>query len=242
MAVTDQDIRAWALERGEDISERGRVPKALRDAYAAEHPEPEDGPVFEDAEMPTAESERAPDVSRDSPTRRAREAFTRARGRQTRRTKKAKTVHARVAVDRLIARGWEMMARAVQPVNLPVARVLHMQAPIAGLILEDEIKGTLVDRVLQPIARTEKRGETIFALVGPPVLVGLLTSRPQLAPVVIPMLKESLAVWLDIAGPKMEVQAVRAKEFQEKYGDQIDAIIAMLLAEPEEIVNDQPAQ
>lgn len=236
--MTDQDIRAWA-ERTGNLPESGRVTKAVRDKYATENESGEVSVEFEDTPMPQTSSERPPDVSGDSPVTRARGLLKRTGERRKTRTRSTvKKTHPRVAVDRLIGRGWEMMARAVQPVNLPVARVLHMQAPIAGMILEDEIKGSFIDRVLQPLARTEKRGETVFALVGPPILVGVLTSKPQLAPVVVPMLKESLAVWLDIAGPKLEVQAERTKEFQEKYGDQIDAIIAMILAPVEEMVSD----
>lgn len=235
--MNDQDIREWA-ERTGNLPDSGRVTKAVRDAYTAEHESSDSAPAFEDTVMPTASSERAPDVSGDSTVTRARGLLKRAGQKRTQTRRAPKKTHPRVAVDRLIERGWEMMARAVQPVNLPVARVLHMQAPVAGLILEDEIKGTVIDRVLQPLARTEKRGETALALVGPPVLVGVLTSKPELAPVVIPLLKESLAIWLDIAGPKMEVQAERAKEFQEKYGDQIDAIISMILAPVEEMVGD----
>jgi hypothetical protein len=127
-----------------------------------------------------------------------------------------------------------MIARQIAPINPPMARVLHMQAPIAGLVLEDEIKGTVVDKVLQPIARTEKKGEVVFGLAGPPVLVGILTAKPHLAPVLIPALRESLATWLDISEGKTEIIEERAKKFQEKYGERVDAIIEMILAPIEE--------
>lgn len=36
-AVSVADIRAWAVENGWDISERGRVPKVIVDAYHEAH-------------------------------------------------------------------------------------------------------------------------------------------------------------------------------------------------------------
>ncbi|MGJ3508964.1 histone-like nucleoid-structuring protein Lsr2 [Enemella sp. A6] len=32
------EIRAWAIEAGHELSPRGRVPKEIREAYAAAHP------------------------------------------------------------------------------------------------------------------------------------------------------------------------------------------------------------
>jgi hypothetical protein len=209
------------------VADKGRLPKGLRDAYV----------VREDAEAPTGGLdeagpqegiERVPETppNLDPPiTSKARRLFQTGTVKRTGNKKKAP----RVAIDRLIERSWEMMARIVQPVNLPVARVLAMQAPVAGLILEDEIKGTVVDRILQPIARTEKKGEAAFALVGPPLLVGVLTSKPELAPVVVPILRESLAVWITVAGPKLEIQAKRNEEFEQKFGVQIDALLQQFL-------------
>lgn len=239
--MSDQDIREWARNKGQDISPTGRIPKAVRDAYTAEQNDGGVSVTFEDTPMPETVSERRPDVAGDNLGTRARTLLNRTKQTRRTRTSKPKKTYPRMPVDRLIGRAWEGLARFVQPVNLPVARVLAMQAPVAGMILEDEIKGTLVDRLLQPIARTEKHGETAIALIGPPLLVGVLTSKPHLAPVIVPALRESLAVWIDIAGPKIEIQEERAKEFKEKYGDRIDAILEMILAPAEvEIIDQTP--
>lgn len=135
----------------------------------------------------------------------------------------------RVAVDRLISHAWTVLARVVAPVSMPVARVLELQAPVAGLVLEDVVKGTVVDRVLQPLARIEGGGETAFAMIGPPLLVGMLQNRPNMAPVLVPILREALRTWIIVAGPKLERVAEQEIKFQEQYGARIDQLIEYIL-------------
>jgi len=86
--------------------------------------------------------------------------------------------------------------------------------------------------MLQPLARAEEKGEIAFALIGPPLLVGALTTKPEFSPILIPMLKESLRVWIDVAGPKLKLVEEREKAFAEKYGDRIDAMLEMFFAPP----------
>jgi len=126
------------------------------------------------------------------------------------------------------------LAQLAQPINLPVARVLDVQAPIAGLLLEDMVKNTIVDRFLQPLARIESGGEVAFALMGPPLLVAAIQAKPEMQMILVPLLKESLRTWIDVAGPKLEEVAKRDQAFQEKYGQRIDDMIAMFFAVPDE--------
>ena len=142
---------------------------------------------------------------------------------------KSRTPKARVSVDKLIGGLWQVAAQLTAPINLPVARVLDMQAPVAGMLLEDVVKDTVVDRILQPIARFESGGETAFALMGPPLLVGLLTSKPQLAPILVPVLRQSLMSWIEIAGPKLEAVTKKEEKFHEQYGQRIDDMIAYFI-------------
>lgn len=146
----------------------------------------------------------------------------------------AKPRQPRVSIDKLIGHAWQMLAQMAQPINLPVARVLDMQAPVAGLVLEGVVKDTIIDRILQPIARVEAGGEIVFALMGPPILVGVLTQKPQLAPLLVPILKESLRTWIDVAGPQLEEVAKRDQKFQEQYGQKIDDMIALIFLPTEE--------
>jgi len=140
----------------------------------------------------------------------------------------------RVPIDKFIGHAWQMLAQVIQPVNLPVARVLAVQAPVAGMVLEGVIKDTIVDRILQPIARVEAGGEIAFAIMGPPVLVGVLSVKPHLAPVLVPLLRESLRSWIDIAGPQMEKVAKQEQDFEDKYGQRIDDMIEFFMTPPPE--------
>lgn len=139
----------------------------------------------------------------------------------------------RVPIDKFIGHAWQMLAQVIQPVNLPVARVLAVQAPVAGMVLEGVVKDTIIDRILQPIAKVEAGGEIAFAIMGPPILVGVLSAKPHLAPVLVPLLRESLRSWIDIAGPQMEKVAKQEQDFEDKYGQRIDDMIEFFMTPPE---------
>ena len=181
--------------------------------------------IVPDEEEGSRVEERAPRMSTPLSTR-VRDLAERVK--TPRKSAGSRTRSPRVPIDKLISHGWQMLAQMAQPINLPVARVLDMQAPVAGLVLEGVVKDTIIDRILQPLARVEAGGEIAFALMGPPILVGVLTQKPHLAPVLVPFLKESLRTWIDIAGPQLERVAEREQKFQEQYGQKIDDMIAMI--------------
>jgi hypothetical protein len=142
----------------------------------------------------------------------------------------SKTRAPRVGVDKLIGTVWAMFAQVAQPINLPVARVLTIQAPVAGLVLEGVVKDTIVDRLLQPLARAQQGGEVAFAIIGPPLFVGLLSNKPEMAPVLVPLLKQSLRSWIDVAGPQLEKVKKQEEKFENEYGAAIDEMIEFFLA------------
>jgi hypothetical protein len=225
-----QDIREWGIANGFNVLEGSPVlPKGLRQAFLEAHrtsePDGDDGD-----EVTRIVEETKPRIPKRTVVDRARELTD----RKTLRSKLDKIKRPRISVDRIVGRGWEMLARIVQPVNLPIARVLEVQAPVAGLILDSIIKDTLVDRILQPMAQAEEKGEVAFALIGPPLLVGLIQAKPEMQAVLVPALKEALRVWIDVAGPKIEIVKKRDAEFQAHYGQAIDEMIAMFFAPPEE--------
>jgi hypothetical protein len=123
------------------------------------------------------------------------------------------------------------MALARRPEAIPVARVMDMQAPVAGLIGEELLKGTIVDRLLQPLARGGAKAEMAVALVAPPLLVGIMTAQPGTFPVLRPMLKMSMMTWMEVAEPQMRKVQKRAETWSEKFGDvDLDAMIDALWA------------
>lgn len=74
----------------------------------------------------------------------------------------------RISVATLIEDGWYQFAEIFEGVP-PLFRCLTMEAPFAGMLMEDAVKGTVIDLVLQPLARNEQRMNTIGGLVGLPL-------------------------------------------------------------------------
>lgn len=219
---TDDQIRAWAVEHGYKVGERGRVNKAAREAYEREHGlgaagdderdlyaaaagtygegdgdyitagEPPGGPepgADEWAGDDTAQDERRPTRGRKGRGRGGlRAAFTRprmpaaaklARPRRERQPR-ARPQHKWVSVRNLIEEAYGELGWAAKPIP-PLSRMFYAQAPIAGIVLEPAVKGTLPDRlVLQPLARNYEKYKAVTGLVGPPVaLMAVMATAPR---------------------------------------------------------------
>lgn len=263
----DAEVRAVLRRHGVAVTSRGKLGdrhyKAYEDiqrgaAAAADNsadswdgPD-DDGDIIEAVVPPAADNNADEDTQpQEQPQeRRPRRVRTpgpsigdRLRGKKTGSSTRKKTRHARVPVDRLISRGWGTAARLVSPVSQATARTLALQSPVAGLILEDAVKGTVVDTVLQPVARAEERAEKVFALAGPPLLVmaiehaqGLEEPARQLRlAVLVPMLEEALGLWVKIAGDKVETAAARM-EANAATQAEISRLLAIIFPQAE--VND----
>lgn len=213
------DIRQWGAENGWDVSGE-RLPQGLRSAY--DDSSNGDGPVDDDG--PEIE-ERAPQIVKANPVDRVRGMVAKARDTKPRKAVRGKLSKPRISVEKFISGAWAFLGTAAQSYHPPVARVLEMQAPVAGMILEDVVRDTIVDRVLQPLARGMNGGEVAFALLGPPLLVAALSARPDRANVLVPMLKQSLRSWVSIAGDKLEQIQKQEDDFEDKYGKRVDEMI-----------------
>lgn len=220
-----QDIREWAEANGHELPGRG-IPVAVRRAYDDAHTEPDTDLNEQSREQfDDVVEERPPSIKEPTPIERVRSIADRVKRSNTRKPRAVKARKPRVSVDRFVSRGWQFIAQAIQPISMPTARVLDIQAPVAGLVLEDVVKGTVVDRVLQPLARTTAAGEVVFALVGPPAIVAAIHRRPEAAPFLIPFLKEALRSWIDVAGDKVQISKERDEKFEQEYGQKIDEMI-----------------
>lgn len=234
------DIREWAEATGHDLTGVKGVTAPIRRAYDSAHPDPEVFISQSDEDSGDTVQEKAPVIKELSPADKARSIVSRVRasGGSATKAKPRKPSKPRVAVDRFITRAWSFVAQAIQPINPPMARMLDVQAPVAGMVLEDTVRGTLADKLLQPLARAEGQGEVVFALLGPPLLVGAITARPEMAPLLVPILKEAMRSWIDIAGDKIEVAKKRDQDFEDKYGMQIDAMLGYIFDGPQETPGD----
>lgn len=242
MPAAPADIRKWAKGKGREVTQRGPLPAELVTEYEAEHqgadlePGPDDfGPepaVSEPGPPPPDLTEKAP---RPVVTPRGRGLAAvldkTSRGPRPGKDKpgRARKAHPRVPVDKLISTGWGLLASFARPIP-PTSRLLRLQAPVAGVLLEDVVRGTVVDRLLQPIARGEESGKAMAALLGPPVLVTMISLQPSALPVLLPMLRHSLLIWCEVAGPKMKLAVAREADFEETYGETVDDMIELILA------------
>jgi len=263
---TATEIRAWARANGHDVPGRGNIPNGIREAYDLAHPVLDGaggspgspGPDYPDDEFETLFVEPPDDefdelaMAEEKPRRPKprtrtpaaspgpRRFWQRGQGRGV----KAKRAP-RVSTEDLLGSLWRGAAKLATPLP-PLQRTLRIQAPVAGMILEDTVKGTAADLVLQPFARLAGQGKVISALIGPPVIVTALTvhvqTRAQMQPPQDPnpffvsagieALRSSLMAWMDIAGPRFEEAVRREREFEEKYGQSVDDLIAFLLSPP----------
>ena len=109
---------------------------------------------------------------------------------------KAKVVHKRVHTGDVATFAWMGAAQAVSRRDVPVGRVLAMQAPFVGDAFDEAVRGTVVDRALQPLARANARAEGLGALIGVPLLVGMMEHAPESRPLVEPLLRQFLGTML----------------------------------------------
>lgn len=250
--TTDAEIRAWAKESGVDCPTRGMVPKAVRDQYEAARPEgdnPRLSPSEPAGEHGYAEAETAPtrpqgptaghpDEVAPTPPPSRFGSLRRAPGRGPAKTK---TEHRRVSLEDLASGVWGALGGAAKSYGLvPTGRALEMQAPIAGMILEDTLRGTVVDKLAQPFARGGETMKELSALVGVPVLVTMISVKPETQGVAVPILRRLMRDWAIIAGPKIKAREKRERKALEALGvdeqgldDLVDGWLSAMFAAPE---------
>jgi hypothetical protein len=229
--LSDAEIRDWARERGEDVTERGPIPKALRARYELAHGFNEaDGPT--DADFDVTEPGPPPaDITETRPRAVATPRKTAGWfGRGKQKGKPAGKRKARVPLDDTIAFAWRLLGAVAKP--LPAtSRLLKIQADAAGRILEPALKDTLADRILQPFARVSHTSEAVAVLVVPPAVITAMQLNPQTIPFLMPVLRESLMRMVKVAGPAMAEGMRAEREFEAEFGGTVDDLIALLLSD-----------
>jgi hypothetical protein len=255
--ASDSEIRAWAHEHGIKVSSKGRVPEAVRGAHRAAHNgEPAaaadypDGMTDDDflaeADPPPFDEDMAETPPRpvtpkagSSPTlTRLNAAFK--RGKTSARPKAKAKGKPRVSTADLIGSAWRIGAKIAQPLP-PMYRTLRLQSVIAGPLLDDAVKGTMVDPFLQPLARLSRAGETVSALVAPNLAIGAMAYHLQQTngepnPIVMQacqeMLRHGLMAMMRVGGDAFAAQLAKDQDDEQRYGADIEQIMAWILAEP----------
>jgi hypothetical protein len=253
--ASDSEIRAWAVEHGIHVSSKGRVPEAVRNAHRAAHngeppaaPDYPDGmtdddflaeadpPPFDEDMAETPPRPPAPKVtSRLTPTT-LRTRFQRGSKPAAKKTK----AKPRVSTADLIGSAWRIGAKIAQPLP-PMYRTLRLQSVIAGPLLDDAVKGTMVDPFLQPLARLTRAGETVSALVAPNLAIGAMAYHLQQTngepnPIVMQacqeMLRHGLMAMMRVGGDAFAQQLAKDQADEERFGADIEQIMMWILAEP----------
>lgn len=265
--ATSTEVREWARHNGHDVPDRGKLPARLADAWNAAHPgdpyQPEPrGPVngvapdypdddFESAFAVLPADPGPPQDTGEVAPKRPPKASSSRRSSSTGlgrlfgsgpRDSKAKR-KPRVSTEGLLGALWRGLAGMAAPLP-PLQRTLKVQAPVAGAILDDAVKGTIIDPLLQPLARLADVGKAGSALIGPPVFVTAITlyglrcaeAGTEPNPLVWQGLDEgltaSLSAWFEVSGPKFEEALKREKEFEEKHGQTIASMKEWLFSAP----------
>jgi len=227
-----------------DVGDKGPVPKVIQEAYQAREND-EAATAF-----PADDREPAPDTPSDEGVAveqapkvrssggdlgsRAREVLKGARTRKgssgAKGTRATRTTRGpRASVEAILTGIYGAFAGGVGRVNPAVGYIMSVQAPVAGMLLEDTVKGTAVDKLLQPFAKNADRVRVGRALIGPPVLVAFMQQNPGKAAFAMPMLRRMLADYIDLAGPKIVEIQKREAAFEEKYGEEINKILETLV-------------
>lgn len=258
--ASDSEIRAWAVEHGIHVSSKGRVSEAVRNAHRAAHngeaaPAPDYPDGMTDADFDMAEAELPDDLADDmaevppravTPKAGSRTTVTRLnpwskRGKTAASKSKAKAkARPRVSTADLIGSAWRIGAKVAQPLP-PIYRTLRLQSVIAGPLLDDAVKGTVVDPFLQPLARLSRAGETVSALLAPNLAIGAMAWHLQQTngepnPIVMQacqeMLRHGLTAMMRIGGDAFAAQLAKERDDEERFGGDVEMIMAWLLSEP----------
>ena len=225
--ANSRQIRAWLREQNYDVPDAGPLSLEYRQLYNDAHSDPQpDVSVRDDA--PEYVEEVAPKVSdKDQPVlgrvvNRARKATSGARTR-------GKKV-ARKSLASVISMGYEWLAVPAASVSVPVSFMMQMQAPVVGEILDGPIAGTIIDKLLQPLATVNEALEPVNAVLTPLVGAFLLDKFPQHADKIMPKMRNGLHQWAKVSGPYYVKQQEEEEVFEKEYGESIDQVLEQLLA------------
>ena len=258
------EIREWAASEGMTVGAKGRIPAVLKDAYDAAHPGSNgavSAPDYPDDDFesffggPESNAEPLdtpplPDDTGETKPSRPRASSKAKTARPSwmpggKSKPKRKPTQPRVSTEGILGGIWRGGAKLLTPLP-PLQRTLRMQAPVAGMLLDDVVKGTFVDPLLQPLARIAARGKEVQALVGPPAFVSAIMAHqvqrasmdppqqpnPLFMAIATEGLRNSLMAWMDVSGPKFEEAMRHEQEFEAKYGSSVDDMIALIFAQP----------
>lgn len=251
--ASSQDIRRWAAENGYDLAPKGPPTKLVREAYQQAH----DAATSDDtttpvdvegqAEQPPTDSDPYPQVSADQPTdappptsdTERPPVLRRPTWRDRLRGGKSPAVpgqrHPRASQEKLIGGVWTLLGKWLEKQGVvPTGRLLRMQAPVVGAVVDGQLRGTKVDTVLQPVARFVNKGSAIGSLIALPVMVQVVCMSEDPQGTYLDLEDEMIDAmydYLEIAGPELEKRRKRIeRRVRQSGGEDARALLATIFA------------
>ena len=158
-----------------------------------------------------------------------------------------KPAHPRMSLQGLAEDVFLDLAWSVQSLP-PVEKVLYLQAPLAGKILDNTVRGTAADRVFQPIARANHQIKGFEALTAP-IWVALIMARGRkdeqgnYSPETVLMfggLRHALLSMTRVTSMNFDKLKKKSEELRTASGE-IDRMIEWLFEVPEQPAQPDPA-
>ena len=140
----------------------------------------------------------------------------------------------RISAAEYIGDGWAALGSKMLTTDPPVGRVLMFQAPVAGDVLDDALAGTVIDRVAQPILRKWEQSSEAGALVMVPLTVAMIERRPEMRPVLVPILRSTMM-------PMLVAMAKGARRAKKRQAEQVEAMEELADFFPPEVMAEMKA-
>ena len=199
MTARSTDVRQWAIDRGYDLGSSGRLPDDVKREYQdwvdaggagavteADYPPAPaggDDDGLADEARAAAASRRAPRSDRGGRGGKARQQRRGGSRRGWKETLKRWSSGGgpRSPLADFGEEVWTDLAWLAQPLP-PLARMLQVQAPYAGVVMDDTVRGTPIDLLLQPVARHSGNLRALNGLIGPPAMVAAICLQGEFVP------------------------------------------------------------
>ena len=155
---------------------------------------------------------------------------------------KVTSIGRRVSTADTLADVWAGLgSTAMRSGYVPTGRMMQFQSQVAGEMLDEAVKGSVIDRkILQPVVKSRGRYDLISAVFGPPMLVLAIERDPSKAELLIPLLKAQIRSSLPLMLPAIKKVQEKERKAAEAAAqmfpdlpegeDPVDAIIEMLFA------------
>ena len=140
----------------------------------------------------------------------------------------------RISAAEYIGDGWAALGARMMVADAPVGRVLMFQAPVAGDVLDDALAGTVLDRVAQPILKKWEQTSEAGALVMVPLTVAMIERRPEMRPVLVPILRSTMM-------PMLVAMAKGARRAKKRQAEQVEAMEELADFFPPEVMAEMKA-